>query len=386
MQHAARIPLPRTQRWLTRSLIIASVFAATSLNASHVRAAEPITAASGSETAVAKNSAKLPRVIVLATGGTIAGQADARAADAYNAGSIGAQQLIDAVPGIDKLARLSAEQVASIGSQDMNDKVWFQLARRIQQISDHNQADAIVITHGTDTLEETAFFLDLVLHTDKPVILVGSMRPSTAISADGPGNLYEAIEVAASTQARGRGVLIVLNDKIEEARWATKTNTTNIDTFRSPDTGSAGYVDPASVRFMTAQPEHRAAALNLPTDGLLPRVEIIYAHSNMDGTLIDAAVANHAQGIVLAGVGDGNTSAEALAALERAVKQGVVVVRSTRVGSGFVNRNVEVNDDQQGFIVSLDLNPQKARILTQLLLANGVSSPAKLQQAFSATW
>jgi len=243
-----------------------------------------------------------------------------------------------------------------------------------------------VITHGTDTLEETAFFLDLVLHTDKPVILVGSMRPSTAISADGPGNLYEAIEVAASTQARGRGVLIVLNDKIEEARWATKTNTTNIDTFRSPDTGSAGYVDPASVRFMTAQPEHRGAALNLPTDGLLPRVEIIYAHSNMDGTLIDAAVANHAQGIVLAGVGDGNTSAEALAALERAVKQGVVVVRSTRVGSGFVNRNVEVNDDQQGFIVSLDLNPQKARILTQLLLANGVSSPAKLQQAFSATW
>ncbi|WP_256982675.1 asparaginase [Caballeronia sordidicola] len=328
----------------------------------------------------------LPRVIVLATGGTIAGQSDPRAADAYNAGSVGAQQLIKAVPGIDKLARLSTEQVASIGSQDMNDTVWFQLARRIQQISDKNEADAVVITHGTDTLEETAFFLDKVLHTDKPVILVGSMRPSNAISADGPNNLYEAVEVASCDKASGRGVMIVLNDRIEGARWATKTNTTSVQTFRSPDSGSIGYVDPASVRFMTSQHAPHYAGLALPAAGTLPRVEIIYGHSNMDGVQIDDAVANNAKGIVLAGVGDGNTSIAALAALERAVKKGVVVVRSTRVGSGFVNRNVEVDDDKSGFIVSLDLNPQKARILTQLLIANGVTSAAQMQQQFSATW
>ena len=328
----------------------------------------------------------LPRVIVLATGGTIAGQSDPRAADAYNAGSVGAQQLIKAVPGIDKLARLSTEQVASIGSQDMNDTVWFQLARRIQEISDKNEADAVVITHGTDTLEETAFFLDKVLHTDKPVILVGSMRPSNAISADGPNNLYEAVEVASCDKASGRGVMIVLNDRIEGARWATKTNTTSVQTFRSPDSGSIGYVDPASVRFMTSQHAPHYARLALPAAGTLPRVEIIYGHSNMDGMQIDDAVANNAKGIVLAGVGDGNTSIAALAALERAVKKGVVVVRSTRVGSGFVNRNVEVDDDKSGFIVSLDLNPQKARILTQLLIANGVTSAAQMQQQFSATW
>jgi L-asparaginase len=315
---------------IVKALVAVSCTAAALLSTC-TQAEEPATTCPVAAKVGSGGLSTLPRVIVLATGGTIAGQSDPRAADAYNAGSVGAQQLIKAVPGIDKLARLSTEQVASIGSQDMNDTVWFQLARRIQQISDKNEADAVVITHGTDTLEETAFFLDKVLHTDKPVILVGSMRPSNAISADGPNNLYEAVEVASCDKASGRGVMIVLNDRIEGARWATKTNTTSVQTFRSPDSGSIGYVDPASV-------------------------------------------------------GDGNTSIAALAALERAVKKGVVVVRSTRVGSGFVNRNVEVDDDKSGFIVSLDLNPQKARILTQLLIANGVTSAAQMQQQFSATW
>jgi L-asparaginase len=323
---------------------------------------------------------------VLATGGTIAGQAASRAANAYNAGSVNAQELIQAVPGIDKLAQLGTEQVASIGSQDMNDKIWFKLARRIQQISDNNEADAIVITHGTDTLEETAFFLDNVLHTDKPVVLVGSMRPSTAISADGPSNLYEAVELAADPRARGRGVMIVLDDKIEAARWATKTNTTSVETFNSPDAGPIGYVDPASARFIGPPLQRRPTTLVLPAGDQLPRVEIIYAHSNMDAAQIEHAIADKAKGIVLAGVGDGNTSKAALAALEKATHKGILVVRSTRVGSGFVNRNVEVDDDKSGFIVSLDLNPQKARVLTQVLIANGITSPVKAQEAFSATW
>jgi len=386
MSKISSIPMLPNSHWMSGFLVVASITASASLFPMHAWGADLAQAAPPGVATPVTSATELPRVIILATGGTIAGQADPRAADAYKAGTVGAQQLIQAVPGIDKLATLSTEQVASIGSQDMNDKVWFQLARRIQQISDGNEADAIVITHGTDTLEETAFFLNQVLHTNKPVVLVGSMRPSNATSADGPGNLYEAVEVAASREARGRGVLVVLNDKIESARWATKTNTTSVETFRSPDTGPTGYVDPASVRFMAARPQPRDSGLLLPADGTLPRVEIIYSHSNMDSVMIDDAVANHAKGIILAGVGDGNTSAEALAALERAVHSGVVVVRSTRVGSGFVNRDVEVDDDKSGFIVSLDLNPQKARILTQLLIANGVTSLPKLQQAFSTTW
>ncbi|NLP64194.1 asparaginase [Paraburkholderia sacchari] len=366
----------------------ALVLAATALPASIVLAAgegaAPATSAATSAAAAA--SAALPRVAVLATGGTIAGQADARAANAYNAGAVGAQQLVQAVPGIEKLAHLSTEQVASIGSQDMNDKVWFTLARRIQEIFDRNEADAVVITHGTDTLEETAFFLDNVLRTDKPLVLVGSMRPSTATSADGPSNLYEAVEVAASPAARGRGVMVVLNDTIQSARATTKTNTTSVQTFVSPNSGPIGYVDPASVRFLAPAVQFDSHKYALPSGEQLPRVEIVYAHANMDSVQIDNAIANKAKGIVLAGVGDGNTSKPAIEALQRAAKQGIVVVRASRVGSGFVNRNVEVNDDTSGFVVSLDLNPQKARVLTQLLIANGIISPAQVQKAFAATW
>jgi len=328
----------------------------------------------------------LPHIIVLATGGTIAGQASNRSAIGYQAGKVSGADLIAAVPGLDHLANVSAEQISSIGSQDMNDKVWFDLARRIRDSFSKNQADGVVITHGTDTMEETAFFLSLVLNPDKPVVLVGSMRPSTAVSADGPANLYEAVEVAASPQARGRGVLVVLNDTIHDARRVTKSNTTSVETFRSPDGGPVGYVDPASVRFVTpviaaAHPPYR-----LPATQPLPRVDIVYAHSNMDAAPITDAVKDGAKGIVLAGVGDGNASQAAIDALAAAAKSGVLVVRASRVGSGFVNRNVEVNDDRLGFVASLDLNPQKARVLTQLLIADGITSPKDVQKAFAGTW
>ncbi len=384
------MPITSTSKLLLKhqlmTFLIGGILASAAiLHGSSANAAEPAVVPPASTNIPAGSTAGLPRIIILATGGTIAGQADPRAANAYNAGGLGAQQLIQAVPGIDRLARLSTEQVASIGSQDMNDKVWLQLARRIQQISDRNEADAIVITHGTDTIEETAFFLDNVLHINKPVVVVGSMRPSTAISADGPANLYEAVEVAATRQARGRGVMIVMDDRIESARWATKTNTTSVETIRSPDTGPIGYVDPASVRFVADRPVQRARAFPLPAGDTLPRVEIVYGHSNMDALQIDHAISDKARGIVLAGVGDGNTSKQALDALVRAAHEGIIVIRSTHVGSGFVNRNVEVDDDRNGFVASLDLNPQKARILAQLLIVNGITSPAAVQQAFVAT-
>lgn len=328
----------------------------------------------------------LPRVLVLGTGGTIAGQASARAGNAYDSGKVSAADLIAAVPGMDKLARISAEQISAIGSQDMNDKVWFDLAGRIKSAIETREADGIVITHGTDTMEETAFFLQTVLDTDIPVVLVGSMRPSTAIGADGPANLYEAVRVAATPEARSRGVLVVLNDTIHGARWAQKTNTTSVDTFRSPDAGPVGYVDTGSVRFLQPGTADRGSRLKLPAAPPLPRVDIVYSHANMDAAPIEDAVKRGAKGIVLAGVGDGNSSKAAIDALAAAAKQGVVVMRSTRVGSGFVNRNVEVNDDQLGLVVSLDLSPQKARLLLQLLLANGISDPKAVQQAFAGTW
>jgi len=339
------------------------------------------------QAAEAGTAANLPRILVLATGGTIAGQADPRATGAYKSGQITGEQLVQSVPGLDKLASFSAEQISSIGSQDMNDKVWFALARRIQQALDKNEADGVVVTHGTDTLEETAFFLDNVLHGDKPVVIVGSMRPATAVSADGPGNLYEAVQVAADPRSRGRGVMAVLNDKIEGARSVTKTNTTSIETFNSPNGGPIGYVDAAGgIRFMAQVSGRKRTTYELPTNEQLPRVEIVYSHANMDAVPIEDAISHGAKGIVLAGVGDGNTSKQALDALEMAAKKGIIVVRSTRVRSGFVTRNVEVDDDKNGFVVSEDLSPQKARVLTQLLIASGVTAPAELQRAFTATW
>ena len=335
----------------------------------------------------AGTATNLPRILVLATGGTIAGQADPRASGAYKSGQITGEQLVQSIPGLDKLAKLSAEQISSIGSHDMNDKVWFALAHRIQQAFDNNEADGVVVTHGTDTLEETTFFLDNVLKGDKPVVIVGSMRPATAVSADGPGNLYEAVQVAADPRSRGRGVMAVLNDKIEGARSVTKTNTTSLETFNSPNAGPIGYVDTASgIRFMAQASGLKRATYELPANEQLPRVEIVYSHANMDAVPIEDAISHGAKGIVLAGVGDGNTAKQALDALELAAKKGIVVVRSTRVRSGFVTRNVEVDDDKNGFVVSEDLNPQKARVLTQLLIANGVTAPTKLQQAFTATW
>ena len=346
-------------------------------------AAEP--AATAGAASSESTSAK-PRIIILATGGTISGAADARSAIGYNSGEVSGQQLVQGVPGIEKLATVKSEQISNIGSQDMNDKVWFSLAKRIRQIFDGNEADGVVITHGTDTMEETAFFLNNVLDSAKPVVLVGSMRPGTALSADGPLNLYEAVEVAASAQSRGRGVMVVMNETIHAPRWVTKTNVTSVQSFQSLNAGPLGYVDPASVRFLAPVGQAAAARYTLPKDEQLPRVDIVYAHSNMDASQIDHAIQDNARGIVIAGVGDGNVSKAAMEAMLRAVQKGIVVVRATRVPSGFVNRNVEVDDDKSGFVVAYDLNPQKARVLTQLLIANGVTAADKVQQAFAATY
>lgn len=323
----------------------------------------------------------MPHIVILATGGTIAGTADARSEAGYNAGQVTPEQLLAAVPQAAGLASLSAEQVAAIGSQDMNEEVWFTLARRVGALLAQPDVDGIVITHGTDTLEETALFLDLVLPHTKPVVVVGAMRPSTALSADGPMNLYAAIKVAADPQAAGRGALVVLNDTIHGATDVTKTSTTAVQTFVSPNFGPVGHVTPNGVHFFRPPvPAPAPLALSVPLP--LPRVTIIYAHAGMDAGDIEGALAHGAKGLVLAGVGDGNASKSAIAALARAVKAGVPVVRSSRAGTGAVLRNIEINDDTHGFVAAHYLNPAKSRVLLQLLLANGVGDPAAVQAAF----
>jgi len=333
--------------------------------------------------AVAPAYAK-PRIAILATGGTIAGAQADRSQAGYQAGKFQIGDLIAAVPQLQELAELSGEQVANIGSQTMTDDVWLTLAKRANVLLARRDVDGIVITHGTDTLEETGYFLNLVLKSDKPAVLVGSMRPATAIGADGPANLYDAVAVAADPEARGRGVLAVLNNEIHYAREIEKRNATQLDTFESPNRGRAGLVNTGHVVFFAKPTPRHTTQTEFEVDRLdrLPRVEIVYSYANLGPEFVDFAVKDGAKGLVLAGVGDGNTTDAALAALERAAKQGIAVVRSTRTGSGIVARNMELDDDRLGFIASMDLNPQKARVLLMLGLTR-TSDPAKLQAMFT---
>ena len=266
------------------------------------------------------------------------------------------------------LAKLRGEQISNIGSQDMNDEVWLKLARRINELTAMSDVAGVVITHGTDTIEETAYFLNLVVRSKKPVVLTASMRPSTALSADGPLNFYNA--VAANPDAVGRGVLVVINDWIHGASSLTKTSTTAVQTFMSPLRGLIGTVAYGQSAFFRGPVGRNTVDSEFSLDGVtaLPRVDIVMAYENVDGALIDAAVAAGAKGIVIAGVGNGNMTEAAVKALAAQAKKGVVCVRSSRVVTGNVGRNVELDDDGLGFVASLDMNPQKARVLLRLAL------------------
>ena len=324
-----------------------------------------------------------PRVVILATGGTIAGAQAAGQDAGYKSGSFQVEDLIKAVPNLGELADISGEQVVNIGSQDMNNEVWLKLAKRLNEVLAQPDVDAVVITHGTDTMEETGYFLSLVTHSTTPVVMVGSMRPATGTGADGPANLYNAVSVAVHPKARGRGVLVLLNDEIHYAREATKTNTTQLDTFKSPNRGKAGMTNAGRVYWYDALATRHTSASVFSVDRLseLPRVEIVYAYANVGRDFIDTCVAVGCKGIVLAGVGDGNATQSAVAGLRDAVKKGVAVVRSSRTNSGITDRNVELNDDDLGTLVSMELNPQKARVLLMLGLTK-TSDAKQLQEYF----
>src|SRR6187397_2884831 len=283
-----------------------------------------------------------PIVYVLSTGGTIAGSGSSSTdLSNYKPGAILGEQLVKAVPQIAQLADVRVEQVVNVNSSDITIENWLTLAKRINAILKETPAVAgFVITSGTNTLEETAYFLNLTIKSDKPVVLVGSMRPSTAISADGPLNLLNAVRTAIAPEAKGKGTLIVLNDEINAARDTTKTNTLRVETFRAPELGILGYVDEDKVSYYRATTKRHTVNSEFDVTALtaLPKVTILYSYIEPDATLIQAAIKSGAKGIVIAGTGNGTLSIfEANAVKEVNAMPAAsrpAVVRSSRVGNG----------------------------------------------------
>ncbi len=322
-------------------------------------------------------------VTLVATGGTIAGTApDATTFTDYTSGTLTAKELLEAVPELAEIAHIRTEQFSNIGSENMTLDNVLHLAKRVNALLLEESCTGIVITHGTDTLEETAYFLNLTVKSEKPVVLVGAMRPSTAISADGPLNLLHAVAVAASEASYGKGVMIVLNGQILSSREGTKSNTLSAETFKAHELGILGYViDFAPVFYRNVLRKHTLhTEFTIDAVQSLPRVDILYQYLDVAPELCKAVIQSAPQAIVLAGVGDGNISDGTERLLQHAVQQGIVVVRSSRVGSGMITPHER--DRCSGFLYSDNLSPQKARILLMLALTM-TKDPAKIQKMFA---
>ncbi|KKB75450.1 MULTISPECIES: type II asparaginase [Bacillus] len=337
------------------------------------------------ETAAAKTEQKqkgLPNIEILATGGTIAGADKSKTSTTnYRAGAVGVDALIEAVPEMQDIANISGEQIANIGSQNMTNETLLKLSKRANELLASDDVDGIVVTHGTDTLEETAYFLNLVIKSDKPIVVVGSMRPSTAIGADGPSNLYNAVKVAASKEAKGKGTLVVLNDRIASARYVTKTNTTTPDTFKSEEMGNIGVIAGDIYIFNDITKKHtRETDFDISKIDKLPQVDIIYGYQSDGRYLFDAAQKAGAKGIIFAGSGNGSISDAAKNGAVAAAKKGVAVVRSSRTKNGVVTPSPEL--EKKKLLASNSLNPEKSRILLMLALTK-TNDPAKIQTYFN---
>lgn len=354
----------------------------------------------------------MKKIWIIGTGGTIAGVGQTVSDARYRAGLLSLGALLESVPGLDEVAQVQTVSLASIGSQDMTEKLWLKLAAEVTRLQAQPDCDGIVIIHGTDTLEETAFFLDKVLPVSvKPVVLTGSMRPATAIGADGPRNIFAAVCVAASDASAARGVLVVFADTIHAATHVKKLDALGLEAFGSGEYGSLGRVYVADVLYHTPAPAPAPASVGaaiaaggggrletLPISGLLaepagtvdlaalcalerfPKVGIVTAHVGESPELIEAMVTLGYRGIVYAGFGNGNFSAVILAALKSARASGLAVVRASRVPAGPVTAYGEIDDSEHGFIAAGALSPQKARLLLSLGLA--VTSDVQKLRAF----
>ncbi|MCP5395887.1 MAG: asparaginase [Sphingomonadaceae bacterium] len=322
-----------------------------------------------------------PHIRILATGGTIAGSAGSAITRGYRAGQVAIADMLAGAKTLGIAARLDGVDIAQIGSQDIGWAEWDILHSHIAEACADPDVDGVIVTHGTDTAEETAFLLDLTLAAGKPVVLVGAMRPADAVGSDGLRNFANAVRVASDPGAHGRGVMLVMGDSILAASDARKWATANVDAFKGYPRGPLGLVTPTTLDWF-APPARIRSPARFAWPECLPRVEIVYAAADVESDIVDALISLGAKGLVLAGMGQGNAPKPLLSALSRVVQAGVPVVRASRVDEGSVDRNVEVDDDSVGFVASRSYNPQKSRILLQLMLASGITDPARMQSEF----
>ncbi|ANU07393.1 asparaginase [Paraurantiacibacter namhicola] len=315
---------------------------------------------------------------ILATGGTIAGRGQSATGRAYRSGQIGIEQLLAEARAAGVTGPIEARQVASLGSQDIGPREWAALHAECLAAMADADVRGVVITHGTDTAEETAFLLDLTLPTTKPVVLAGAMRPADALGSDGMRNLANALAIACDAKAAGRGVLLAMGDHVFAARDVRKARTQGTGAFAGFPRGPVGHASPSGVDwFGPAGRTGEDARFAFPE--AMPRVDVIHAHAGMDAGIVDAVLQGGAQGLVLAGMGQGNAPGPVLQALAGAAARGMPVLRASRVDEGLVERNVEVDDDALGLVAARDLGPAKARILLCVLIESGVTQAGEIQ-------
>ena len=324
-----------------------------------------------------------PHVVVLATGGTIAGAGASAANSAtYAAAKVPVDKLLAGLPELSNVAKVSGEQVFQIASESFTNEHLLKLGQRVSALSKQADVDGIVITHGTDTLEETAYFLNLTVRTNKPIVVVGSMRPGTALSADGALNLYDAVSVAASKDAAGKGVLVTMNDEIQSGRDVHKHINLKTEAFKSQWGPLGMVVEGKNYWFRAPVKRHTTQSeFNIDDIKTLPAVDIVYGYGNMNTTGIEAYGKVGVKALIHAGTGNGSVAAQAVESLKALRSQGVQIVRSARVPDGFVLRNAEQPDDKYDWVVAHDLRPQKARILAMVALTKTQDSK-ELQRIF----
>ena len=318
---------------------------------------------------------------VLATGGTIAGTGALGTGRGYTPGRIGIADMAAEVRALGIAAELEAVEIAAIGSQDIAWPEWQRLHDQILAAQSSHTVDGIIITHGTDSAEETALLLDLTLKPEEPVVLVGAMRPADAVGSDGMRNFANAVRVASDMGAVGRGVLVVMGDQVFAASDVRKASTSSIDAFRGFPRGPIATVTPSSLDWF-GPPAKYGEEARFAWPQSLPQVDILHAYAGMNPCAVEALLSCGARGLVLAGMGQGNAPRVVLDALTSAARSGVPVVRASRVDQGYVDRNLEVEDDARGFVAARSYNPAKARILLQLLIASGVREPGAMQGHF----
>lgn len=331
---------------------------------------------------VAAQTAK-PNVVILATGGTIAGAgASALNSATYAAAKVPVDKLLAGLPELANVANVRGEQVAQIASESFDNETLMKLGKRVSALVKQADVDGIVVTHGTDTLEETAYFLSLVIRTSKPIVVVGSMRPGTALSADGALNLFNAVSVAGSKDAAGKGVLVTMNDEIQSGRDVSKTINIKTEAFKSQWGPLGMVVEGNNYWFRAPVKRHTAQSeFNIDEFEALAPVDIVYGYGNVPRTLVDSVGKSGVKALIHGGTGNGSVANRVVPALQEVRAKGVQVIRSSRVADGFVLRNAEQPDDKYDWVVAHDLNPQKARILAAVALTKPLSSK-ELQRVF----